>query len=155
MTQRYDPYKGEQNYVQGMVKTEEALAASPLDAKLRHLIKLRVSQINGCAYCVTMHLKEARGDNETQQRLDHLAVWREVEDFTPAERAALNWAELLTHLPQTRELDSAFGVLEKHFNAEEIRAINFSIVMINAWNRLAVGAHGRHLSADAPLALAS
>lgn len=155
MTQRFDPYKGEKNYVHGMAKTEEALGASPLDPMIRHLVKLRVSQINGCAFCVDMHLKEARDDGEDQTRLDHVVIWREVDGFTPAERAALDWAELLTLVTQTRSLDGAYQALEAHFSEEKIRALTYSVIMINAWNRLQVAAHGRMNVSAASLALAS
>ncbi|SMF01797.1 alkylhydroperoxidase AhpD family core domain-containing protein [Tistlia consotensis] len=129
--------------MKGLVAVESVLAAGPLDAGLRHLVKLRVSQINGCAHCVDMHLREARQDGESQPRLDRLVVWRNVEDFTPAERAALAWAEALT----TRlgeDLDSLHAALSEHFGAEEIAALTASVTMINGWNRLMVASlHAR------------
>lgn len=155
MSQRFNAYKG--TYAEGMAQTEAALAASPLDPLLRHLVKLRVSQINGCAFCIDMHLKEARDDKEEEKRLEHLVAWREFPDYTPAERAALNWAELLTVVTETRSLDAAYEALSGQFSEDEIRALTYTIIMINAWNRLQVAMHGRMdaLGAPgAPLALA-
>ncbi|HEY9079461.1 carboxymuconolactone decarboxylase family protein [Magnetovibrio sp.] len=122
-------------------KVEGLIGESGLDAMLRHLVKLRVSQINGCAYCVEMHTREAREDGETDRRLDHLVVWREVNLFTDAEKAALAWAEALTVLGNGVSLDDLHDQLRQHFSDEDIATLCTVIVMINTWNRLQVASH--------------
>lgn len=113
----------------------------PVDPLLRHLVKLRVSQINGCAYCVNMHTREARDDNETEARLDHLVVWRNTDLFTAAEKAALAWGEALTVQGSGADLAQLHGGLLEHFSQEQIDYLTLIIVMINTWNRLQVSNH--------------
>ena len=120
---------------------EDILAQSTLDPLLRHLIKLRASQINGCAFCVTMHLAEAREDAESEERLDHLVVWREVALFSAAERAALAWTEALSRLDAPADLGRLHEALSRHFGEAEIAALTTAIGMINLWNRLMVASH--------------
>jgi len=122
-------------------KVEGLIAQSSVDAMLRHLIKLRVSQINGCAFCVDMHTREAREDGETDQRLDHLVVWREVDIFSATEKAALAWAEALTVLGSGADLQALHDRLRQHFSDEDIATLCTVIVMINTWNRLQVASH--------------
>jgi len=122
-------------------KVEGQIAQSGLDVMLRHLVKLRVSQINGCAFCVEMHTREARDGGETDQRLDHLVVWREVDLFTDAEKAALAWAEALTVQGNGVSLDGLHEHLRHHFSDEDIATLCTVIVMINTWNRLQVASH--------------
>lgn len=122
-----------------------ALAKGFSDQKLRHLLWLRASQINGCAFCINMHTTEALRDGEDARRLTLVSAWRETGSlFTPAERAALAWTEALTLLPNARETDhttrqAALTELEKHFSKEQIIALAYAIASINAWNRLGVG----------------
>lgn len=122
-----------------MTELEHVVDASSLDAKLRELIKLRASQINGCAYCVDMHTKDAVAIGEDPQRLHLLAVWREAPGFSARERAALAWTEALTLLPQTGAPDDIYDEVARHFTPEEQVALTLAIVAINGWNRLAVG----------------
>jgi len=117
-------------------RIEEMFATCPVDPLLRHLVKLRVSQINGCAYCVNMHTGEAREDNETEARLDHLVVWRNTDLFSGAEKAALAWAEAMTVQGSGADLEALHGELTSHFSQEEIDYLTLIIVMINTWNRL-------------------
>jgi AhpD family alkylhydroperoxidase len=126
---------------QAFVAAEEAVAGSGLDKTLKHLIKLRASQINGCAFCVKMHVKEARADGETNDRLDRLVVWRHVSDFTVAEKAALAWTEALTQLDPHADLAPLRGQLREHFSDAEASAITSAVGMINLWNRLQVSNH--------------
>ena len=112
-----------------------------LDPRLRHLVRLRASQINRCAYCVKMHTREARGDGETNDRLDRLVVWDQVGDFTEAEKAALAWTEALTRLDPGAELDTLRARLRTHFDDREIGLLTAAIAMINLWNRLGVSRH--------------
>lgn len=108
------------------------------DAKLRSLLEIRVSQINGCAYCLDLHTTEARHLGESQQRLDCLAAWREAPFFTERERAALAWAEAVTCIAETRAPDEAYAQVKKHFSDKELVDLTVAIAMINAWNRLSV-----------------
>lgn len=116
-------------------------AAQKIDRTLIHLIKLRVSQINGCAFCQHMHANEARTDGEKQSRLDVLPAWKEVPAFSQRERAALTWAEKLTVLAGHEIHDEDFSSVREYFNEEEIVNLTAVIVAINAWNRIAVGFH--------------
>jgi AhpD family alkylhydroperoxidase len=125
----------------GFLAGEMAVRTAGISSALKHLIYLRVSQINDCAYCVTMHSQEARADGETNERLDRLIVWRHVEDFTAAERAALAWAEALTKLPVQQDLAPLRGALRDHFTDRQASAITAAIAQINLWNRLGVSGH--------------
>jgi AhpD family alkylhydroperoxidase len=122
-----------------MSQLERVVEASTLDPKMRELIKLRASQINGCAYCVDMHTKDARAMGEDAQRLNLVAVWREAPVFSPRERAALAWTEALTLLPETGAPDAIYQEVARQFGPEEQVALTLAIVAINGWNRLAVG----------------
>jgi AhpD family alkylhydroperoxidase len=110
-----------------------------LEPKLKELVKIRASQINGCAYCLDMHTKDASAIGETEQRMHVLAAWREAPFYTPRERATLAWCEALTLLPQTAAPDSVYEELEHNFSSKEIVELTFAIITINSWNRLAVG----------------
>ena len=118
----------------------ERVANSGLDdPRLLNLIKIRASQINGCAYCVGLHSAEAREHGESDERLDMVAVWREAECFGRAERAALAWCEALTRLPDSGAPDELFDELARRFASEQVVALTLAIVAINGWNRLNVG----------------
>ena len=118
----------------------ERVANSGLDdPRLLDLVKIRASQINGCAYCVRLHAAEARERGETGERLDMVAVWREADCFGRAERAALAWCEALTLLPDSRAPDELYDELSRHFTSEQVAALTLAIVAINGWNRLNVG----------------
>ena len=114
-------------------------ARSGLPKRLIELVKMRASQINGCAYCIDVHSKDARKAGETEQRLYLLNAWRDSPLFSPAERAALAWTEALTHLAATGAGDADYEVLRPHFSDKEIVDLTYLIGMINFWNRLAVG----------------
>lgn len=109
------------------------------DPRLLDLVKVRASQINGCADCLALHATEARERGETDERLDMVAVWREADCFGAAERAALDWCEALTLLPGSGAPDELFEALRRHFTEEQIVALTLAIVAINGWNRLNVG----------------
>lgn len=123
-----------------LLKTSEAIHTSGVDPKLLELIFLRVSQINGCAFCVDMHSHDLLKSGEDQQRLNTLAAWREIAFFTEQERAALNWAERFTDLQKQdgEKEDAAFALMKEHFSESEIANITFAVAIINAWNRLGV-----------------
>lgn len=122
-----------------MLRLEGAVHESTLEPLLLELVKMRASQINGCAYCLDMHSKDARALGEDEQRLHVLAAWREAPFYTERERAALAWCEALTRLPATGAPDVDYEPLTDVFSEEEIAALTLAIVAINGWNRLAVG----------------
>jgi len=119
----------------------ETETAKGIDPKLRHLVKLRASQINGCAFCVKMHLAEARKDGETQDRLDRLVIWEHVDDFSEREKAALAWTEALTYLDRGADHAPLKQRLAQSFSDPEIATLTATIAMINLWNRLMVATH--------------
>ncbi|MCD9029004.1 carboxymuconolactone decarboxylase family protein [Luteimonas sp. BDR2-5] len=120
---------------------QAAVATAAGDHRLHHLVHLRASQINQCSYCVNMHLREAREDGEQQARLDQLVVWRHVDVFSSAEKAALAWTEALTRLDPGTDLAPLRTRLRLHFGDAEIAALTADIAMINLWNRIMVADH--------------
>jgi AhpD family alkylhydroperoxidase len=125
--------------IEAMVGLQGAADSGGLEPKLVELVKIRASQINGCAFCLDMHGKDARAIGEDEQRLQVLAAWREAPFYSKRERAALAWCESLTLLPETGAPDNAYTELTDHFSPEEIVALTLQVVAINGWNRLAVG----------------
>jgi len=115
-----------------------AIAAS-LEPSLMELVKIRASQINGCANCINMHAAEARSQGETEQRIYLLPAWREAPCYTERERAALGWTEALTRLSEGHTHESAYGALKAQFSDEEQVKLTLMINIINGWNRLSVG----------------
>ncbi len=122
-----------------ILKLEQAGKKSTLEPALRELVKMRASQLNGCAYCLDMHSKDARALGEDEQRLYLLNAWREAPVYSPRERAALAWCEALTLLPESGAPDDVYAEVSEQFNAEEVVALTLAIVAINGWNRFAVG----------------
>ncbi len=120
---------------------EVAIANRGLDRGLAHLLKLRASQINGCAYCVAMHSSDARRDGESDDRLDHLTIWRHSDKYTAAEKAALGWTEAMTTLSPDSEPSDHRDALRNHFSDEDITTLIAIIGMINLWNRVQVSNH--------------
>jgi AhpD family alkylhydroperoxidase len=118
---------------------EEIVHDCDLDPRLLELVKLRASQINGCARCLEMHADAARALGEDQRRLDVVAAWRESSGFSPQERAALGWCEALTLVASSGAPDDVFAEVEAQFGPAEIAALTFAITNINVWNRLNVG----------------
>ena len=123
---------------QAMLALQAEVEASGLERSLLELVKIRVSQINGCAYCIDMHTKDARAYGESEQRIYALNAWRETPFFSDRERAALEWAETLTLIGETHAPDEVFERVRRHFSDDELVALTFSVVTINGWNRLAV-----------------
>jgi AhpD family alkylhydroperoxidase len=124
---------------QALTEVEKLVARSTLDPRLVELVKLRSSQINGCAFCVDMHTKDARALEEEEQRLHLVAVWREAPCFSERERAALAWSEAITLLPTSGAPDDVYQDLTTVFSPEEIVTLTLAIALINVWNRLSVG----------------
>jgi AhpD family alkylhydroperoxidase len=124
--------------LQLLVAVEAHIRTSSLEPKLLHLVKMRASQINGCAFCLDMHSKDAREEGETEQRLYSLDAWQEAPYYSDRERAALEWTEAVTTLTNGHAPDSVYEKVRAQFNDDEIAALTLSIAMINSWNRLNV-----------------
>lgn len=116
-----------------------AVKKSGLDPLLMELVKIRVSQVNGCAFCVNMHFGEARQAGETEERLQLLCVWHEVTVFTERERAALAWAEALTLVTEGHVPDEVYTEANEYFSEQELANLTGLIVVMNAWNRIGIG----------------
>jgi AhpD family alkylhydroperoxidase len=137
--------KSRLDFLQVSPKAAKALLAlqavvneSGLEHSLLELVKMRASQINGCAYCIDMHSKDARAEGDTEQRLYSLDAWRETPFYTDRERAALEWTEALTLVSSTHVPDEAWEAVRAQFSEDEIRTLTLAVAMINAWNRLNV-----------------
>ena len=140
-TPRLDYLAAAPQAVQALSSIGKYLHADKFDPKIKVLVELRVSQINGCAYCLSLHTQEARALGEKQQRLDCLSAWRETAFFTGREQAALAWAESLTLISETHAADGAYETAAQHFSGKELVDLTMVIVNMNAWNRLAIGFH--------------
>jgi len=138
MEPRINFYKAAPEGINAMRGLEHYINQSGLDPSLRELVKIRASQINGCAYCIDMHTKDARAAGETEQRIYALNAWRETPFFSERERAALEWTEAITLIPDTRAPDDVFFSVRQFFGEEELVNLTLAIVTINAWNRLAI-----------------
>lgn len=123
---------------------ETFVQKSGLERRFVHLVKLRASQINGCAYCVDMHSKEARHDGLSEQWINLLCVWQESPVYDARERALLAWTEAVTLLADTGAPDEDYAALREHFSDEDIVKLTVAIATINVWNRLAVGFRSQH-----------
>lgn len=139
MTPRLDFYAASPEALKAMLALDAAVSKLPLEKPLIELVKLRASQLNGCAFCVDLHSSDARKRGETERRLYAVAVWRESPFFTPRERAALAWTEALTRLSETHAPDEDYAQLAEQFSERERVDLTLAISTINSWNRLAVG----------------
>jgi AhpD family alkylhydroperoxidase len=117
---------------------QQQVESSGLEHTTLELVKLRASQINGCAYCLDMHSKDARALGETEQRIYALNAWRETPFYSDRERAALEWTEAVTQVSSSHVPDSVYEAVKPHFTEEELVALTFAVVAINGWNRLAI-----------------
>lgn len=124
--------------MQAMYKLQKYTEESGLEHSLLELVKTRASQINGCAYCLDMHTKDARAAGETEQRLYTLSAWRETPFFTERERAALAWTEVITLISNTHASDEEYAAAREQFSEEELVKLTMAIITINGWNRLAI-----------------
>ncbi|MBK7108956.1 MAG: carboxymuconolactone decarboxylase family protein [Chitinophagales bacterium] len=125
--------------MKAMYGLENYVKNSGLEISLYELVKTRASQLNGCAYCIDMHTKDARKAGETEQRLYALNAWRETPFYTERERAALEWTEALTLIASNPVSDELYALVRKQFTEQEIVALTMAIFAINGWNRLAIG----------------
>src|SRR6186997_3297905 len=126
--------------IQAMLGLERQVRQARFDSKLLDLVRMRASQINGCAYCLDMHSKDARANGETEQRLYGLEAWRETPYYSERERAALEWTEALTLVTETHVPDEVFERVREQFSEDELAHLSLAVVAINGWNRLNVAA---------------
>jgi len=139
MSQRIDYNQADPLAIKSMMALENYVHQSGLESSLCELVKTRASQINGCAYCLDMHTKDARKAGESEQRLYLLSAWREAPFYTARERAALTWTEALTLVSQQPISDELYESVKQHFSDKEMVALTMAIVAINGWNRIAIG----------------
>jgi AhpD family alkylhydroperoxidase len=144
MQPRLDPMKIAPKLLQPMFAMENSVASSGLERSLIELVKTRASQINGCAFCIDMHTRDALARGESAQRLVLLDAWRESPLYSARERAALEWTEALTLVVSTHAPDTSYERLDAEFSDEEKVKLTMLIVTINAWNRLAIGFRAVH-----------
>jgi AhpD family alkylhydroperoxidase len=138
MTAKLDPMAAAPELMKTWLRTSIAVA-SGIEPTLAELVKIRASQINGCANCINLHATQARETGETEQRIYLLSAWREAPCYTERERAALGWTEALTRLSEGHAHESAYEALQAHFSEEEQVTLTLMINVINGWNRIAVG----------------
>jgi AhpD family alkylhydroperoxidase len=140
MKARFDLMHAAPDVIQAMLGLERQVRQAGFDAKLLDLVRTRASQINGCAYCLDMHSKDARANGETEQRLYGLDAWRETPYYSARERAALEWTEALTLISETRVPDDVYERVREEFAEAELAHLSLAIVAINGWNRLNIAA---------------
>ena len=141
---RLDAYEAAPGAMAVMVEVEKYLNNGRLEHSLIELVKMRASQINGCAFCLDRHSKDARKNGETEQRLHVLAAWRESSLYSPRERAALAWTEALTAIASNHAPDPLFLEVRPQFTDEELTNLTLLVCQINSWNRFAIGFRYRH-----------
>jgi len=141
---RLMPFEVAPGSLKPLVELEKTLKNSGLEHSLLELVKTRASQINGCAFCLHMHTKDARANGETEERLHLLNAWRESPLYSDRERAALAWTEALTLVAETRAPDEDYAELSRHFTPVEQVNLTLLIGAINTWNRLAIGFRAQH-----------
>jgi AhpD family alkylhydroperoxidase len=144
MTPRLNPFAAAPAPMKSWLEYSQGTLENGLEESLTALVKIRASQINGCAFCLDMHTAEARKRGETEQRLYLLDAWRDSPLYSERERAALSWTEALTRLPETGAPDDAYEAVKSQFSEEEQVTLTLVIVAINGWNRIQVGFRGVH-----------
>lgn len=144
MTPRLNYYKAAPESINAVMELEKHVVSSGLEASLIELVKTRASQINGCAYCIHMHTRDARKHGETEERLYLLNAWRESPLYSARERAALAWTEALTLVAETHAPDEAWEAVRAEFSDAEIVKLTVLIGTINTWNRVAIGFRAVH-----------
>lgn len=144
MKARRNPFAAAPAAMQAWLEYGKGVLASGLEESLMELVKIRASQINGCAYCLSMHTAASRKNGETEQRIYLLDAWRESPLYSERERAAVGWTEALTLLSQTHAPDEAYRAMQSQFSPEEQVKLTLLIVTINGWNRIQVGFRAPH-----------
>jgi AhpD family alkylhydroperoxidase len=140
MDARFDYAKAAPGIYEAMDALDQYLGKCGLDESLLNLVRLRASQINGCAYCLDMHWKDLRAINQTEQRLYSLDAWRECPYYTDRERAALAWTEAVSLITNGHVPDAIYEEVRSHFSEKELSNLTFAVATINAWNRLSISA---------------
>ena len=138
MKMRFNFAKVAPGVYDAMDALDQYVGQTGLPAALLHLVRLRASQLNGCAYCLDMHWKDLRALGESEQRLYSLDAWRECPYYTPQERAALAWTEAVTHIAEGHAPDGIYEEVRAHFSDKEVADLTLAIATINAWNRLSI-----------------
>lgn len=144
MKSRIDPYTAGPDAMKAMLALETYVQNAGLEYALVELVKTRASQINGCAYCIHMHTRDARAAGETEERLYLLDAWRESSLYSARERAALAWTESLTLVSQTHAPDPDYEAAMHHFSEKELVDLTLLVCAINSWNRIAIGFRSQH-----------
>ena len=144
MTPRLNIFQAAPDGAKALLAVEATIEKSGIEHGLLELVRLRASQINGCSYCIFMHVKDAVKNGETEMRLHMLDGWRESPLFTDRERAALNWTESLTRIAKTHAPDEDYALLQSQFNETEIAYLTLLIGAINVWNRVQIGLRAVH-----------
>lgn len=139
MTQRVDYQKQSPELFKKFLEFSQFTKESVIEEPIRDLVSIRASQLNGCAFCLDMHIKQATIHGERPLRLHHLASWRESTLFSPRERAALGWTEVLTKIPEQGVPDNVYDLVRTQLSEKEISDLSFIVMAINAWNRVNVG----------------
>jgi len=139
MAQRINAFAQSPELFKKFVEFSTLVKSGAIESSILHLVDIRASQMNGCGFCLDMHVKEAKIDGERELRLYHVAVWRESSLFSPRERAALAWTEALTRLPEHGVPDEIYEKVRTQFSEKELSDLSFAIMAINGWNRLNVG----------------
>jgi AhpD family alkylhydroperoxidase len=139
MPERLNYAKAFPEGVHAVINLETVIRSSGLEPSLLELVKTRASQVNGCAYCIDMHTKDARAAGETEQRLYALSAWQETPFFTPRERAALAWTEAITNIQQGHAPDAVYEEARREFTEAELVRLTLAIAQINTWNRISIG----------------
>lgn len=138
MTQRINYMQQSPEFFNKMMELSNAESRSSIEEKVLHLVHIRASQLNGCGFCLDMHVKQAKIHGESELRLYHIPTWRESTLFSPREKAALTWTEVLTKLSEYGVSDEIYQSVREQFSEKEISDLTFSIMTINAWNRINV-----------------
>ncbi len=138
MEQRLNYSKAAPEGIEILRKLEDYIKKASLEPDLVELVKLRASQINGCAYCIDMHTKDARSQGESEQRLYGVSAWREAPFYSERERAALAWTESVTQISENHVPDEIHALAKMHFTERELVDLTLAVIAINAWNRLAI-----------------
>jgi len=144
MAPRLNPFAAAPALMKSWLAFGEGLRGRGLEESLMELVKIRASQVNGCAFCIHMHTTDARKAGETEERIYLLDAWRESPLYTERERAALAWTEALTRVSETHAPDDDYRALQAHFSEQEQVALTLLVVAINGWNRIQIGFRGVH-----------
>ena len=144
LTPRFAPFKLVPDVTKALLAVETAIAETGIEHSVAELVRLRASQINGCAFCIFMHVQDARAHGETDLRIQMLDAWRESPLYTDRERAALAWTESLTRISKTHAPDADYDLVKSQFSETEIAVLSILIGQINTWNRLQIAARAVH-----------